>query len=500
MKKIFNYFRRIQWKLTLSYAFVTASSVIVLAIFLVGLASFIEGQNNTRTFDSFFWSKTGFQDNLPYLLDDSEAMQKWLDRVHEQGFRWSDFETYRVRESLDYANTLKAGTNIYVLDPDLNVLAVAAEETIVEVGSPFNLAKISGYRLNDMLEAALSGDKNYYAQSIYQQDNGGYISAFPLRESDDQPVVAIVIYQLQPISFASPSNLYIYQAFFIVVTLIVLAISLPVGAIFGWLASRGLRKRLTSLSTASQAWSKGDFSPTPRDASGDEIGDLTRNLNAMADQLQILLQTRNELSRIEERNRLARDLHDTVKQQTYASRMQLTAAKNLLGKEPEQASEHLDTALQLNRETQQELKLIIDELRPAALEGKGLPQAMTEYAERWQEHTGINTSISISGERPLALDVEQVLYRILQESLSNVARHAEADEVALDLNMVAAEVQLSVTDNGRGFEPNAVSENSLGLKGMQQRIEEINGSLTVESVLIEGTKIIASVPLSEKEG
>ena len=500
MKKIFNYFRRIQWKLTFSYAFVTASTVIVLAVFLVGLVLFVESQNNTRTFDSFYWSKTAFQDNLPYMLDDSEAMQVWLNRVYAQGFRWSDFESYTVRESLDYANTIKTGANIYVLDPDLNVLAVAAEESIVEVGSPFNLAKINDYRINNILDAALVGDKNYFAQSIYLPDSGGYISAFPLRESDDQPVVAIVIYQLQPLRFASPSNLAIYQTFFIVIALIILAISLPVGAVFGWLASRGLRKRLSSLSNASQAWSKGDFTVTPRDPSGDEIGDLTRNLNTMADQLQTLLQTRNELTRVEERNRLARDLHDTVKQQTYASRMQLTAAKNLLDTQPAAAFEHLEAALQLNRETQQELKLIIDELRPAALDGKGLPQAMTEYAERWQEHTGINVDISISGERPLTLDVEQVLYRILQESLANVARHAEADEVALDLNMAAAKVQLSITDNGRGFEPSAVSVNSLGLKGMQQRIKEINGSLTIESVLIEGTKIIANVPLNDEKG
>jgi NarL family two-component system sensor histidine kinase LiaS len=500
MKKIFNYFRRIQWKLTFSYAFVTASTVIVLAIFLVGLVLFVESQNNTRTFDSFYWSKTAFQDNLPYLLNDPEAMQTWLDRVYEQGFRWSDFESYTVRESLDYANTIKTGENIYVLDPDLNVLAVAAKDSIVEVGRPFNLVKINEYRINDMLDAALTGDKNYYAQSVYQPDNGGYIAAFPLRESDDQPVVALVVYQLQPLRFASPSNLAIYQTFFIVTTLIVLAVSLPVGAVFGWLASRGLRKRLASLSTASQAWSKGDFSVTPRDLSSDEIGDLTRNLNTMAEQIQSLLQTRDELSRIEERNRLARDLHDTVKQQTYASRMQLTAAKNLLSIEPEQASEHLDTALQLNRETQQELKLIIDKLRPAALEGKGLPQAMTEYAERWQEHTGINVNISISGERPLALDVEQVLYRILQESLSNVARHAEADAVALDLNMEPAEVQLAIADNGRGFEPNAVSGNSLGLSGMEQRLAEINGTLQVESTLSVGTKLIVTVQLGEKEG
>ena len=96
--------------------------------------------------------------------------------------------------------------------------------------------------------------------------------------------------------------------------------------------------------------------------------------------------------------------------------MQLTAAKNLLVIQSQAAAEHIETALQLNRETQQELKLIIDELRPAALEGKGLAQALREYADRWQEHTGIQVETVISGERPLPLDVEQALYRVLQEA------------------------------------------------------------------------------------
>src|SRR5690606_11926289 len=233
---------------------------------------------------------------------------------------------------------------------------------------------------------------------------------------------------------------------------IMFAVALPVGAVFGWLATRGLRKRLVNLSAASQAWSKGDFSVAPRDKSGDEIGELTRNLNGMAEQLQALIHTNDELARLEERNRLARDLHDTVKQQTYAGRMQLTAAKNMLEADPKAAAEHIESALLLNRETQQELKLIIDELRPAALQGKGLAQAMQEYAARWQEHTGIQVETSISGDRSLPLDVEQALYRVLQEALSNIARHSEADRVGLSLNLTPDQATLIVADNGRGFD------------------------------------------------
>ena len=251
-----------------------------------------------------------------------------------------------------------------------------------------------------------------------------------------------------------------------------------------------------TLSATSQAWSKGDFSVTPRDPSGDEIGELTRNLNGMAEQLQTLIHTNDELARMEERNRLARDLHDTVKQQTYATRMQLTAAKNLLGSDLTAAAGHIDTALQLNRDTQQELKLIIDELRPAALEGKGLAQAMQEYAGRWQEHTGIRVKTAISGERSLPFEVEQALYRVLQEALANIARHAEADLVGLSLGMGPEKVTLIVADNGRGFDVNIISPNSYGLAGMRARLSEVGGTLHVESTLSAGTTVTAEVQLA----
>ena len=498
---MFKFFRRLQWKLTLSYAVVTAGTVIVLTTLLVAIAVYFEAQNNSRTYDSFYWSKTAFQDNIPYLLDDPQTLQNWLERVQESGFNWNDFQSNTVRETLDYANTLVIKTQpIYVLDPDLNLIAAAPLDNPSLIGKPFKARAIIGFSMESIIEAALIGDKNYYAQSIPTPD-GTRLVAFPLRRSDADPIVAIVVYQVKPVAFATPSNLYIYQTFFFVTMFIMFMVALPVGAIFGWLVTRGLRKRLVALSAASQAWSKGDFRPavSPRDSSGDEIGELTRNLTGMAEQLQNLIHTNDELARLEERNRLARDLHDTVKQQTYAARMQLTAAKNLLSSDPTAAVGHIDTALQLNRETQQELKLIIDELRPAALQGKGLAQALKEYADRWQEHTGIKLETVVSGERSLPLDVEQTLYRVLQEALSNIARHAEADTVRLSLNMTPEQVTLIVADNGRGFDANDVSASSYGLSGMKTRLNEVGGTLKVDSTLSAGTTVIAEVQLTTKD-
>lgn len=493
---MFKFFRRLQWKLTLSYAVVTAGTVIILTMLLVGIAVYFESQNNSRTYSSFYWSKTAFQDNIPYLLDDPRALQKWLERVQQTGFDWNDFQSITVRETLDYANTLVVKDQpIYMLDPDLNLIAAAPLDNPSLIGKPFKPRALIGFSMESILDAALVGDKNYYAQSIPSPE-GTRLVAFPLRKSDDDPVVAIVVYHIQPVAFVTPSNLYLYQTFFLVTMFTMFIVALPVGALFGWLVTRGLRKRLVTLSAASQAWSTGDFSVSPRDLSGDEIGELTRNLNGMREQLQMLIHNKDELARLEERNRLARDLHDTVKQQTYASRMQLTAARNLLASDLTAAAGHLDTALQLNRETQQELKLIIDELRPAALQGKGLAHALKEYAARWQEHTGIKVEAVISGERSLPLDVEQTLYRVLQEALSNIARHAEADRVGLSLNMTPEHATLIVADNGRGFDANEVTSSSYGLTGMKARLSEVGGALNVESTLSTGTTITAEVQLT----
>ena len=493
----FAFFSRLQWRLTLSYAAVTAGTVIILAAVFVGIAIAADNLTTDRTYESFYWSKTGFQDNVPFMIEDPVTLQTWVDRVRADGFGWNDFQVQPIVQNVDDANTLVRGAPIFIVDPDLNVIAASPLTDRAILGKPFNARAALGFGIEDVLSAAQAGDKRYYSQSTLQPD-GSYIVAFPLRATDDEPVVAIAVYRVKPLAIAAPTNLSLYTTFFCLVAVIMFGIALPIGAIFGWIVSRGWRRRLSALSSAAQAWSRGDFSSQPRDRSGDEIGDLSRALGQMADQLETLIHARDELARVEERNRLARDLHDTVKQQTYAARMQLSAARNLMQTDPAAAATHLESALQLNRDTQQELKLIIDELRPAALQGKGLAQALEEYAARWQGHTGIRATVLVSGTRSLPLDIEQTLYRVAQEALSNVARHSDADTVELALDLGPERVRLIVADNGRGFEPGAVSPNSLGLSGMRQRLTEIGGTLTVETRLSAGTRVIAQVESKER--
>jgi NarL family two-component system sensor histidine kinase LiaS len=128
-----------------------------------------------------------------------------------------------------------------------------------------------------------------------------------------------------------------------------------VGTVFGYFTARGLTKRLRTLSRAADSWSKGSFSIIVQDRSEDELGQLAQHLNQMAEHLQNLLQTRQELATLDERNRLARELHDSVKQQVFATSMQVGAARASIDQDPQAAQAHLAEAEQLSRQAQKEL-------------------------------------------------------------------------------------------------------------------------------------------------
>jgi len=141
-----------------------------------------------------------------------------------------------------------------------------------------------------------------------------------------------------------------------------------VGTIFGLVTARGLTRRLQVVTQTADAWSRGDFSTAIPDRSNDELGRLAQRLNRISQQLENHLHTRQELAALEERNRLARDLHDGVKQQVFAAAMQIGAARELLSDDPAGSEDRLVEAEQLARQAQQELSTLIRELRPADLE------------------------------------------------------------------------------------------------------------------------------------
>jgi signal transduction histidine kinase len=210
----------------------------------------------------------------------------------------------------------------------------------------------------------------------------------------------------------------------------------------------------------------------------------------LVEELQAAQRQLQDLAAAGERNRLARDLHDSVKQQVFAAIMQLGAARVLLEREPHAAHTPVTEAEQLARQAGAELSLLIHELRPVSLDQRGLAETLRAYLADWSRQSQIAVELHAGGERSLAPAAEQALLRVAQEALANVARHSQATSVTVELNYDVDAVALAIADNGRGFDAQTVQK-GVGLASMRERLAALGGQLLIESRPGEGTRVTA---------
>jgi two-component system, NarL family, sensor kinase len=206
------------------------------------------------------------------------------------------------------------------------------------------------------------------------------------------------------------------------------------------------------------------------------------------------------LGAVEERNRLAREIHDTLAQGLTATTLQLESADAMLtaGSPEERAREPLRRALSLTQSNLEEARRSVLDLRATPLEGRSLSEALEVLVRRWETETGIGAHYeTVNGARPLPPRVEVALYRICQEALANVVRHAGAGQVDIRLVATPEQVHLVVEDDGRGFDISGVPGERHGLVGMNERARMLGGSLEVRSSLGAGTRVEVTVPLEK---
>jgi signal transduction histidine kinase/ligand-binding sensor domain-containing protein len=218
------------------------------------------------------------------------------------------------------------------------------------------------------------------------------------------------------------------------------------------------------------------------------------NQTAVAIQNARLYERAQQVAVMEERNRLARDLHDSAKQKAFAALAQLGAAGGLVKTTPESAQTHLAEAESLVYDVLQELDILIQEMHPVVLKERGLVLALRDYVFEWAHQNEVEIDFKVEGERALPLMVEQILYRIAQEALANVARHSQARTVDILLEFRTGITHLAVCDDGCGFDPKT-TQLGMGLRSMRERSEMFNGSLHIESNPGDGTRIIAEIPV-----
>jgi signal transduction histidine kinase len=203
-----------------------------------------------------------------------------------------------------------------------------------------------------------------------------------------------------------------------------------------------------------------------------------------------------ELSIVEERNRLARELHDSVTQQLFGVVLAAQSAGELLARGDAAAGEELERVQALARGAMDELRSVVFELRPASLEAEGLAQVLRKHVDVLRRVTGRAIELRVAAPPPLRAEVAGQVFRIAQEALQNALRHADAARIEVRLEEGGGRLLLTVADDGRGFDPDApvLRSRRLGLTSMEERAIELGGRLGVVSRPGEGTTVRLEVP------
>lgn len=235
---------------------------------------------------------------------------------------------------------------------------------------------------------------------------------------------------------------------------------------------------------------------------GQEPGENERIfLGAIADQAAIAVENARlfaqarDKAALEERQRLARELHDSVSQALYGISLGAETAREVLEEDPEEAAEPLDYVLALSEAGIAEMRALIFELRPESLEEEGLCVALEKQAEAVRSRHKLRTKVTLCDEPDAALEVKEALYRISQEALNNTVKHAHASEVRVGMECESGEIALEVSDDGIGFDPEGDFRGHLGLRSMRERASKLGGSLEVNSAPGKGTRIRARILL-----
>jgi len=232
------------------------------------------------------------------------------------------------------------------------------------------------------------------------------------------------------------------------------------------------------------------------DEARDHSEQLLAELQKAHTKLQAYANQAEELAIAHERTRLARDLHDSVAQTLYGLTLQAEAAsRKLTAGQTEAVQTYLAAIQEDAKQTLQETRLLIFELRPPVLESQGLAAALQARLDTVEARSDLSMRLDLHDVGRLSPKIETGLYRIAQEALNNAAKYANAAELCVQLEQKGGHILLEIADDGVGFDSTAVPVGRVGLQGMAERVAQLNGRLTIDSAPGKGTTIQVEVPL-----
>ena len=327
-------------------------------------------------------------------------------------------------------------------------------------------------------------------------------------------VTALLVFiSLQGLLLLYPEGIQLTVGLTVLITLATLLLGILTSIYIGYKDSYYVKKRLEDISTFIATLSRGKFSETIEVKERDELGRLTEDINQLAQRfqnqvhsLQKLAEEKNLLAKkahtaatIEERQRLARDLHDSVSQQLFALSIMSSAVIRILDTKPNIAKQQIQDIASIAAKAQAEMRALLLHLRPVSLTNETLCRAIEKLIEELEGKTPITFYRNIEQLHSLTNATEDHLFRIIQEALANILRHADATEVDIDMHEKNEYVYIFISDNGIGFELNDQKLASYGLQTMKERCEEIGGTFEIKSKQGEGTQIELHIPVRKVE-
>ncbi|MCB8959940.1 MAG: sensor histidine kinase [Ardenticatenales bacterium] len=491
--------RRLRWKLTWSYTWVAALSFLIVETVLLILVLAVLGFNPLRRDVQFYADVV-----KPVLVDDIRpiTMAHMRNRPVDAAALQADLEQVLGLDPLTTAASpfaLDQFASVFVLDEQQNLLASTPQFTALPADGRFFDARLltGDESLGPVVAAALAGDgeagKPYSritSEALYM------VFAEALRLADGRLLgVEVVIVRIPTPTTVMLIVLAVVGGF---LTVFALAAAL-MGTLFGWRTARRLGGRLAHLSDMTAAWGQGNFARQIQDNEADEIGELGHNLNRVSTDLQTLLADKEQIAVLEERDRMARELHDTLAQGVAGLILQLEAVKHHLSEGQVAESQQIigDASTQA-RDALHKARASIADLRAEAMLAPAFVANVRQRTQKFADTHKIQVELTAALPDDLLLPPALALHarRAVSEMLANVARHAQATAVWVTLRQVGADLEIEVRDDGVGFVvEKAVRPGHYGIIGLKERARLTGGQFTIRSAPGQGTTAWLRLPL-----
>lgn len=277
-----------------------------------------------------------------------------------------------------------------------------------------------------------------------------------------------------------------------------LAGALLLGLVVSWSFIRPVRR----IDSVVGAIAGGDFNQRAEVPNRDEFGTLANNINKMSLELANLYTQAEELAAAQERNRLARDLHDSVVQSIFSMTLIIESVRILLQRDSSRVAPYLEKLQELAQRSLDEMRSLIQHLHTSPVGEHGLARALQDHLTALKRRDNLTVDLRIEGDRALQSEQAEGLFRIAQEALNNVIKHAQTDSAKVTLRIEDRQVSLLIEDRGVGFvsSPGESVGEGFGMASMRERAKLLGGTLVVESSPGEGTRVLVEVGQIEREG